>query len=406
MHHSDGKGVMGAELVGGAQEVDGVHQAVYRVVLPLLVFLGLAANALCLLVLTRPNLRSTRVNWYFIALASSDLLVCIFHIPVITTITGCTFSSYAEALYFTHFGWTLVGVCQTFGLYVIVWLSFDRFVAVWMYEVYPKIQQQPNVKRNRLLVTAVACVIFHLVYMVQAEVRCDSPVDGDEACEYGHWAVVSGYQYMFYSTWHKVYSVFYGLLIRWVPNCLLIFFNTSLVVGVMQGRVNLPAGSQTPGGSGERNLIIITIAITISYALFTLPIMIYITGYAGPEPDRCSAYHPKEVLRAVGNSLQLFEHVIHIAFYIGLNRPFRNELKYLLRLEERPEEGLGSGRSQESLRADEECLERGQRKGNSLELPRASPSLPSSTQSRQTLTQDLGTSRDDLGASRDNNGAF
>lgn len=47
---------------------------------------------------------------YFLALAFSDLLVCIFHIPVITTITGCTFSSYGEAFYFTHFGWTMVGV--------------------------------------------------------------------------------------------------------------------------------------------------------------------------------------------------------------------------------------------------------------------------------------------------------
>lgn len=186
---------------------------------------------------------------------------------------------------------------------------------------------------------------------------------------------------------------------RWVPSCLLIFFNTSLVVGVMQGRVNLPVSSQTPGSSGERNLIIITIAITVSYALFTFPIMVYITGYAGPEPDRCSAYHPKEVLRAVGNSLQLFEHVIHIAFYIGLNRPFRKELKYLLRLEERPEEGLGAAVGAKShYGADEECLERGQGKGNSLELPRTSPSLPSSTQSRQTLTQDLGASRDDVGA--------
>lgn len=184
-----------------------------------------------------------------------------------------------------------------------------------------------------------------------------------------------------------------------MPSCLLVFFNTSLVVGVMQGRVNLPAGSQTPGGSGERNLIIITIAITISYVLFTIPIMIYITGFAGAEPDRCSANHPKEVLRAVGNSLQLLEHVIHIFFYIGLNRPFRKELKYLLRLEERPEEGLGAaGGAKSHYGADEECLERGQRKGNSLELPRASPTLPSSTQSRQTLTQDLAASKDDLGA--------
>lgn len=156
------------------------------------------------------------------ALASSDLLVCLFYIPVITTITGCVFHSYGEAFYYAHFCWTLVGVCQSFGVYVILWLSFDRFLAVWMYKEYPKIQQQPNVKRNRLLVTAAACVIFHLVYMVQAEVICE-----DKDCEEGPWISVSGYQYQFHETWHKVFSVFYGLFIRCVEERLSLFVVSS-----------------------------------------------------------------------------------------------------------------------------------------------------------------------------------
>lgn len=138
--------------------------------------------------------------------------MCIFYIPVITTITGCDCTSYAEAFYFTHFGWTLIGVCQSFGTYIIVWLSFDRFIAVWMYDIYPKIQQRPNLKRNRLLVTAMACVTFHLVYMVQADVKCKD--EGDEACVQGEWTSVSGYHYQFDELWHKIYSVIYGLFIR------------------------------------------------------------------------------------------------------------------------------------------------------------------------------------------------
>lgn len=95
-----------------------------------------------------------------------------------------------------------------------MWLSLDRFIAVWMYEIYPKIQQRPHVKRNRLLATAFACVTFHLVYMVQAEVTCSNPVDGDEECMQGHWISVTGYQFQFEKTWHVVYSVIYGLFIR------------------------------------------------------------------------------------------------------------------------------------------------------------------------------------------------
>lgn len=142
--------------------------------------------------------------------------MCVLHIPIITTITGCTFSSYGEAFYLTHFGWTMIGVWQTFGVYIIAWLSFDRFIAVWKYEDYPRIQLRPNVKRTRLLGTGFACVAFHLVYMVQAKVYCHTSVLGDDACEHGRWVGLSGYQYGFNQDWHKVYSVIYGLCIRWV----------------------------------------------------------------------------------------------------------------------------------------------------------------------------------------------
>ena len=44
-------------------EVDAVHWAVYRYILPVLVFMGIVLNILCLVVLSRPSLRSTRVVW-------------------------------------------------------------------------------------------------------------------------------------------------------------------------------------------------------------------------------------------------------------------------------------------------------------------------------------------------------
>lgn len=165
-----------------------------------------------------------------------------------------------------------------------------------------------------------------------------------------------------------------------MPGCLLLFFNASLVVGVVQGRVNLPVGSQTPGKNGERKLVIITIAITATYILFTLPIMIYITGYAEALPNRCSGNHPTEVLRGVGNVLQLLEHVIHIAFLVGLNSRFRKELKILLRLEER---SGGCGVDNYGAEKDGET---GEHKSGKL------------AQSQPTLTQNLGASTIDVAA--------
>lgn len=177
---------------------------------------------------------------------------------------------------------------------------------------------------------------------------------------------------------------------RWLPICLLFIFNASLVLGVIQGRVNLPGCSQTPGRTGERKLVVITVVITACYVLFTFPIMVYITGYAKAVDDRCSGSHPKEALRAVGNTLQLFEHVIHIAIYVGLNPRFRKELMSLLGME-RAEEGGGGvdgrGRAKNQYEADGRNVEEGQRTGT--ESSRASPSLHSTVQSRPNLSQDL-----------------
>ena len=151
----------------------------------------------------------------------------------------------------------------------------------------------------------------------------------------------------------------------------------------MHGRVNLPVDSKEAGRSGERKLVIITIAITASYILFTFPIMIYITGYADTLPDRCSGNHPKEVLRGVGNALQLLEHVIHIGFLVGLNRRFRKELKILLGFQD------STGESGIDNHCTEENGEEREHKKRGKLAPSPSPNLTSSTPTRLTLTQDL-----------------
>lgn len=320
------------------EEVDATHYLTYRVILPLMVCLGIVGNGLCIITLTRPALRAARVNGYFLTLAVSDLLVCVFHIPVITSITGCTFSSYTEAFYFTHFGWTLVGISQALGTYTIVWLSFDRFVAIWFYDLYPRIQQKPMM-RSRLLVTALLCVLFHLVLITDGRVYCS--VQDDALCTTGKWVSVTGYENHFNMAWHKVYLAVFGMFIRWIPCCLLLLFNLGLVIGVVRGRITFP-GTQEFGKGGERTLIATTIAITATYILFTFPITVFIIGYNTHLEDRCSGGYAREILRAVGNVFQLLEHIVHILFFIGLYHGFRRELKILLFLEKRGEAQPGA----------------------------------------------------------------
>ncbi|KAK4304564.1 hypothetical protein Pmani_023444 [Petrolisthes manimaculis] len=312
-------------------EVDVVHMVTYRRVLPFLVTLGLVTNLVALVVLCRPSLRHTKVNGYLIVLTVCDLLVCIFYIPVITTITGCVHYSYMDALYFAHFGWTLVGVFQTTGIYTILWLSLDRFMAVWMYDLYPRIQQKPHVIRNRMIVTGICCVTIFVLYMIDATVVCVSKVDQDQECQHGYWISISGFQLRYSKQWHRVFRIIFSLCIRWIPSTLLLGFNVGLVVGVAKGRLSFPSASHP---NAERNLVTITICITFSYIFFSFPILVYITAFASKLEDRCSGLHSKEILRAVGNCFQLLEHIVHVFFMAGLNLAFRKELKVFLRLDQ------------------------------------------------------------------------
>lgn len=271
---------------------------------------------------------------YFLLLAISDLFVCFFYIPVATTITGCVFNSYTEAFYYAHFGWTFVGVSQAVGTYIIVWLALDRFMAVWMYQLYPRLQKKPNVLRNRMIVTGVTSFFSHLAYMIRAAVVCTGA--DDAACSDGEWDGITGYEYDFTEEWHKIYRVFFGLYVRWIPSVLMVVFNVGMIVAVVRGRVRHPKTQGKAAGRSEKKLIFIMIAITASYILFTLPITLYIMVFAKKTENRCSGEHPQEVLRGVGNVFQLIEHIIHVLFLVVLNHGFRKEIKILLRLEEPP----------------------------------------------------------------------
>lgn len=121
----------------------------------------------------------------------------------------------------------------------------------------------------------------------------------------------------------------------------MLVFNGGLVAAVIMGRLSFPSSSHP---KAERNLIIITICITLSYVFLSLPIVVYITAFASKLDDRCSGLHSKELLKAVGNCSQLLEHIVHVMFMVGLHAAFRKELKIFLRLDKsavRKEESTG-----------------------------------------------------------------
>ncbi|KAG0711113.1 putative G-protein coupled receptor [Chionoecetes opilio] len=325
-------------------------RVVYRGVLPVVVALGVVTSLATIWVLAQPGLRKAAANRYFLALAASDLLLFLFYIPILVTACGCTFPDYGSAYYFSHFGWTLAASFHGMGTYTIVLLSLDRFVGVWFPTSFKRLQQPPFGFTQRMVAVIVLSVGVHVPIMAHGNVVCAEDKNikcysNATTCDSGNWVSVDGYECNYDQLWHIAYRYFYNFIVRWLPYALMFVFNVSLVIAVSMGKVKFPRqavmdheqldGARPGARQKKRNkegiLVATVIAMTASYVLFTLPITIFLTGFADTGTDRCKYYNPKEMLRHMGNTLQVVEHVLHIFFLVLINPRFRREMLSLVR---------------------------------------------------------------------------
>ncbi|KAG0727388.1 putative G-protein coupled receptor B0563.6 [Chionoecetes opilio] len=328
-------------------------RVVYRGVLPVVVALGVVASLATIWVLAQPGLRKAAANRYFLALAAFDLLHFLFYIPILVSACGCTFPNYGSAYYFTHFGWTLAASFHGMGTYTLVLLALDRFVGVWFPTAFKRLQRPPFAFTHRMVAVVVLSVGVHVPFMSHGNVVCAEDENiicssNTTTCESGAWVSVNGYVCNYDHPWHIAYRHFQSLIVHWLPYALMYVFNVSLVIAVSLGKVRFPrsaakgaadhehqgaarTGAQQTKRNKEGILVATMIAMTASYVLFTLPIAIFLTGFADTGTERCKYYNPKEMLRHIGNILQLAERVLHIFFLLLIYPRFRREMMSLVR---------------------------------------------------------------------------
>ena len=112
-----------------------LRQAAYGVALPAITATGLTLNSLVLIVLL--SRRSTSINsvalHYLFSLILSNLILMILSVPWLLDrardpAKQCPPHSYA--FYHAHFELPLLNICATFSLYVLVCMSFERYLSV------------------------------------------------------------------------------------------------------------------------------------------------------------------------------------------------------------------------------------------------------------------------------------
>ncbi|XP_069955307.1 probable G-protein coupled receptor B0563.6 [Cherax quadricarinatus] len=314
-----------------SDDVTLIQRVSYEVLLPIMIVLGLVVNIFGIFLLTRRKLRSRPANSYYLMLISCDLLILVISIPTAITVNGCRLFSYSVAVYFAHIFFTFFYIIQTFTLYVILWISYDRFLALWFFKRFHEVQGR-RVLRSRVLLTMSLCILMHMKHLFDVQFMCvkssEIVKEPDEWCEGGVWIIKDDLHSLSRkNVWTHLWWVLRGLVVLVVPIILVLVFNVGIVVGLVHRRLHNTAATTRTRGQAYSS-IYISLAISATFVLCTVPITVHATFYA-ENIVNCTGPYSEEVFRAVANLLLIGEHLTHFLFF-SFNETFRSELKTYL----------------------------------------------------------------------------
>ncbi|XP_068251094.1 FMRFamide peptide receptor frpr-18-like [Palaemon carinicauda] len=317
----------------------------YMILLPILIAVGWIVSSISFFVLRRTKLRATHVNTYFLLLAGADFFVFTVSIPTIKSLNGCNLRSHAYALYFVHVFFTIFYIIQTISLYLILWIAYDRFLAIWNFSRFNEIQK-PSVIRMRLTCTIIICVLLHLEHLFNVKVTCSNVPNckpgnstcetiarlmiAENTCKDGIWIINDGLHYITEKPiWRQIYWALYGLLVSAIPIILVVLLNLGIVVAIIIQRVR-SVSSTARTQRRDLSRIYIILAISLTFICCTAPTLIHATFYAN-NIDNCHGPYSEEIFRAVAHLLLLVEHITHFIILI-FNEVFWQELKKVVAL--------------------------------------------------------------------------
>ncbi|XP_042237480.1 uncharacterized protein LOC121876452 isoform X2 [Homarus americanus] len=332
------------------EEVAMIQFVTYEVLLPMVIVTGVLITTIGLIILSKPKLRVRPVNKYYMLLLGTDVAVLLVSLSRVITVNGCRLYSYGVAFYFAHFFFSIFSMFQSFTLFIILWISYDRYLALWNFKRFQEVQSR-RVFRIRLCFTIVVCVCSHLKHLLTGEVMCSTDGAGgsevlgnagvsvnysdhqdskeflEPTCENGSWILKDEVHNLDRNNpWEVLPWVARGLASLIIPIILVVVFNGGIVAGLIQRRLNNSAATPRTRGRAYSS-IYITLAISTTFFVCTMPITIYIVFYA--ETEDCRGTYSVEVFRAVANLLMVIRHLTHSLIF-SFSENFRIELGIFL----------------------------------------------------------------------------
>ncbi|CAL4091380.1 unnamed protein product [Meganyctiphanes norvegica] len=293
----------------------------YHVVFPILLTLVIITNGLCLAALTRPKLQVFHITQYMKFMTGADLVGGLTWIPPIILITTCPFTNFSAAYLYNCLGWPTVTLIRKISLYLLIWMTYDRFLAIWFPSHF-------KIKVNNSRIVYVKCAfsftlafLYFLVRVISCKVECVNVNDNisfDTCPSYERISI----------EWYNDIR-FYFLEIITIPvDILLILLSVGLVTGLFLKMGT--SGSKNSRKSRQFYQTVALLVINISHVLCNLPFRIMYKFFHAKEDKHCHSTVQMELFIAVGNCLPLVWSGLNIAVFFLLNKDYKEEMKECL----------------------------------------------------------------------------
>ena len=255
---------------------------------------------------------------YLTRLAVTDFLYLFFNIPfcleVFIRVSKGHIVSDISAIYYAHIAVPMVNMFLTISVYIVVWLSYDRFLAVCKPQKF-SIFQRVEVVHSRCILSVILTFVVYTPSSLRESLECNI-----EGCCVFNSKLLHTQWYIYYELFREIYS-------RLFPSILITFFNLAIIKHLRQTnhtRCTEPSNLWQEGRlERERKLVLLLLSMTVLFYISSVPSAIY--KIIPQENWRFLPY-----FRAVADVLEVSGHVFNFVLYFLFSPEFRKTLKSLL----------------------------------------------------------------------------
>ncbi|CAL4163869.1 unnamed protein product, partial [Meganyctiphanes norvegica] len=251
---------------------------------------------------------------YIQMMAILDLLSSFAYLPFVFDKELCLYSSYTYAFYFTHFGWMVADCLRTFSSYVLLFLSYDRFLGIW-YPVRFKAIKQKGLSRRMFIVGSLLVVSF-------IPVMCIGHVTSQPGEK---WLGLAGIR-LSNKTWTPIYKPYLLLIACLLPSMIIVGLSMALIIGIFKKRL---FGSKGIKRKRQFFQTLAVLVLNITYVMCIIPYLAAVMTYK-IEKGKCFGNVKSETMLFVSHTFILLWSTVNIIIYFLVNKEFLKEAKIAL----------------------------------------------------------------------------